>query len=50
MDKRKRILITGTGRAGTSFLIELFTNLGFETGFKPEEIKDYKFSIGRAGF
>jgi hypothetical protein len=30
MDK---ILITGTGRSGTTFLIRLFTFLGYDTGF-----------------
>ena len=29
----KKILITGTGRSGTTFLIKLFTFLGFDTGF-----------------
>lgn len=28
-----KILITGTGRCGTTFLIKLFTFLGFDTGF-----------------
>lgn len=28
-----KILITGTGRNGTTFLIRLFTELGFDTGF-----------------
>ena len=28
-----KILITGTGRAGTSFLVQLLTNLGEDTGF-----------------
>jgi len=34
---RKHIVITGTGRAGTTFLIMLLTNLGLETGFLPYE-------------
>ena len=32
------IIITGTGRAGTTFLVQLYTLLGFDTGFK--NIKD----------
>src|SRR5690349_8801831 len=32
-----RIIIAGTGRAGTTFLIQLFTALGFGTGFSIEE-------------
>jgi len=30
---RHHIIITGTGRAGTTFLIQLFTSLGLHTGF-----------------
>jgi len=30
-----KIIITGTGRAGTSFLMVLLTRLGFDTGFEP---------------
>lgn len=32
------IMVTGTGRAGTSFLIHLLTELGYDTGYKPGEI------------
>jgi hypothetical protein len=32
------ILIGGTGRAGTTLLVQWFTVLGFDTGFAPEEI------------
>ena len=31
-----KIIITGTGRAGTTFLIQLFTELGLDTGYTPE--------------
>jgi hypothetical protein len=30
---KRHILISGTGRAGTTFLVQLFTALGFDTGF-----------------
>jgi len=30
---RKHVVISGTGRAGTSFLVQLLTKLGLETGF-----------------
>lgn len=46
---RKHILITGTGRAGTSFLVELCTNLGLETGFSSEDLNKKNKSLGRAG-
>jgi len=36
MASRHHVLITGTGRAGTSFLIQLLTNLGLDTGFTPD--------------
>lgn len=41
MDK---ILITGTGRCGTTFLIKLFTFLNFDTGFTKE---NYYSSISK---
>ncbi len=31
---RHHLIISGTGRAGTTFLVQLFTALGFDTGFK----------------
>ena len=38
MDK---ILITGTGRCGTTFLIKLFSFLGFHTGFNRKNYATY---------
>jgi hypothetical protein len=32
--KIHKVIITGTGRAGTTFLVQLLTALGLETGFK----------------
>lgn len=29
----RHVIVTGTGRAGTTFLIQLFTHLGLDTGF-----------------
>lgn len=31
-----KVIITGTGRAGTTFLVQLLTELGLDTGFTPE--------------
>lgn len=42
-------MITGTGRARTTFLVELFTHLGLETGFGTDDIASNKFKIVRAG-
>lgn len=46
---RKHIVISGTGRAGTSFLVELLTHLGLETGYRPEDIAKHKCQTARAG-
>ena len=34
---KHHVLITGTGRAGTSFLVQLLSNLGLDTGYTPGE-------------
>lgn len=34
---REHIVITGVGRSGTTFLVKLLTELGFDTGFQPGE-------------
>ena len=51
MSTRNHVIITGTGRSGTTFLIELFTHLGLETGFSAEDIEfeSKKFKKSRAG-
>ena len=35
----EHVVITGTGRAGTTFLVELLTAVGCDTGFSSESIK-----------
>lgn len=45
--KKTHIIISGTGRAGTTFLIQLFTHLGFDTGF--EDINSHIHSNCNAG-
>jgi hypothetical protein len=42
-----KILITGPGRSGTTFIVQMLTRLGFDTGFRPGE-ESYAESI-RAG-
>lgn len=49
MPTRRHIVITGTGRAGTTLLVELLAHLGLETGFKINEMPRLKDQIGRAG-
>jgi hypothetical protein len=46
---RHHLVISGTGRAGTTFLVELFTHLGLQTGFKPEELHLHRDKRSRAG-
>jgi hypothetical protein len=46
---RDHVVITGTGRCGTSFLVELLTRLGLETGFSADEVVARKFKEARAG-
>lgn len=41
------IIITGTGRAGTTFLVQLLTNLGLNTGFTRQNMA--LFENARAG-
>ncbi len=38
MSIRNHVIITGTGRAGTTFLVELLTMLGLDTGFSSDDI------------
>lgn len=46
---RHHIVITGTGRAGTTFLVELLTMLGFDTGIDEKDICWKKNANARAG-
>ena len=45
--QHRHVVITGTGRTGTTFLVQLLTNLGLDTGFKKDIYKLYK--TARAG-
>ena len=49
MSSRNHVVITGTGRSGTTFLVELLTHLGLETGFTADNIVSNKYEEGRAG-
>lgn len=48
-DGNGRIIITGTGRAGTTFLVQLFTALRFDTGYSLQEALDQVDPIAHAG-
>jgi hypothetical protein len=43
------VVITGTGRCGTTFLVELLTHLGLETGFNASDIESMKKKRARVG-
>lgn len=45
----EKILITGTGRCGTTFLIKIFSLLDFDTGFNINNYKKYIFSNCKSG-
>lgn len=46
---RRHVVISGTGRAGTSFLVKLLTQLGMDTGFTPETLEKDFDAETRAG-
>jgi len=46
---RRHVIISGTGRAGTTFLVQLLTHLGLDTGFKPEELAGHIDKRAQAG-
>ena len=45
----EKILITGTGRCGTTFLIKLFSFLEFNTGYNRDNYIKYIFSNCNSG-
>ena len=44
-----KILITGTGRCGTTFLVRLFTILGLDTGYNEETMENFVYKNCNAG-
>jgi hypothetical protein len=46
---RSHIVISGTGRAGTTFLVHLLTQLGLDTGFDRDAIAANIYPTARAG-
>jgi len=49
MSQGGKLLITGTGRAGTTFIMRLLTLLGFNTGYDPNRLDSYIGSRCKAG-
>jgi hypothetical protein len=46
---RGKVIITGTGRAGTTLLVRILTRLGLDTQFSEAQLAAVKTEIGRAG-
>ena len=47
--RRKHVVITGTGRAGTTFLVQLLTNLGLDTGHDKASVNALIHPHAKAG-
>jgi hypothetical protein len=47
--QRRHVIISGTGRAGTTFLVELLTHLGLATGFTPHTVASNINAVAHAG-
>ena len=45
----EKILITGTGRSGTTFLIKMFSFLQFDTGYNRDNYNDFIYSNCNSG-
>lgn len=47
MENKKKIVVCGTGRAGTTFIMQILTEMGYDTGLKSMD-DDFRESV-RAG-
>ena len=47
--KSGHIVITGTGRSGTTLLVQFFSALGFDTGYTLEQVKSQVDSRSKSG-
>lgn len=46
---RNHVVITGTGRAGTTLLVKILTKLGLDTGFDSSKLENHVDKLARAG-
>lgn len=49
MYSEHKVIITGTGRAGTTFLVHLLTELGLDTGYTPGAVREKIDHSSQAG-
>ncbi|MFP5480964.1 MAG: hypothetical protein ACLGIE_14960 [Alphaproteobacteria bacterium] len=47
--RRGKVIITGTGRAGTTLLVRILTRLGLDTQFTEADLAAVEQEVGRAG-
>ncbi len=46
---QRKIIITGTGKSGTTFLVHLLTALGYDTGYELDTIHEHMSPISNGG-
>jgi hypothetical protein len=46
---KNHVIISGTGRTGSTFIVKILTKLGLETGFSPENLEENIFPECQAG-
>ncbi len=46
---KHKVIVTGTGRAGTTFLMQLFTELGLDTGYTSRNWREHYYEYSSAG-
>lgn len=49
MEQQHKIIVSGTGRAGTTFLVQLLTELGLDTGYEPGRMTQHIDPNSRGG-
>jgi hypothetical protein len=45
----RKIIVSGTGRAGTTFIMKIFSFLGLDTGFNPKRFEKHVDPVANAG-
>lgn len=45
----RKIIVSGTGRAGTTFIMKIFSFLGLDTGFNPKRFENHVDPVANSG-